>query len=226
MKVFKKGMSVKEAISAYGPMPNMSRRARTNVLVAFPLFDKCDSLVYFPHSYVRLLNSGDVLSTSKLIESHADKGCKVLFKFGGEIYVAPQPLNVYNEILQISEDLEPDRIMCVHSTKVVDNQIRSVVYMKLTDSQTLYTVVCNTLRDPEWKQWSKRAERFKMYSNTKYIDSTVREEVMLHAQANDDVLLYLRMDLILTFDDWTKKVVCIETDYHVTSVHPVAHNYA
>jgi len=214
---------VKEAIRAYGPMPNMSRRARTDVLVAFPLFDKCDSLVYFPHSYVRLLNSGDVLSTSRLIESHADKACKVEFKFGGKSYVEAQPLQVFNEILQISEDLEPDRIMCVHSTKVVNNQIRSVVYMKLTDSQTLYTLVCNKLNDPGWKQYSVRTERFKLYANTPCIDNSVRDEVLLHAQADDDVLLYLRMDLVLTVDDWTKKVVCIETDYHITSIHPVNH---
>lgn len=186
-------------------------------LVAFPQFDKCDSLVYFPHSYARHLNCGDVAATSALLYTHADKDCQVKCVCGTETYF--YPVKHLKMILNMSNDLGPDRIMCVHTTKVVENQIRSVIYMKLTDSQSLYSAICDNADDPAYKQLSKRSHRFQQFLTQPELDAEVKQVVKDHSQVDDDVLLYMRMDFVLTFDDRTRKITCIESDVQLTSIH-------
>lgn len=68
------------AISALSSVskPNMSRRLPyNNVIVAFPSFDKCDSLVYFPTTFTKHLNNGDMSALGKLFVSHLDKNCDI-----------------------------------------------------------------------------------------------------------------------------------------------------
>jgi len=186
-------------------------------LVAFPQFDKCDSLVYFPHSYSRHLNCGDVTATSALLYTHADKDCQVKCVCGTETYF--YPVKQLRMVLNMSNDLGPDRIMCVHTTKVVDNQIRSVIYMKLTDSQSLYSAVCGNAEDPAQRQLAKRSNRFQQFLTQPGLNAEVKQGVEEHAKADDDVLLYMRMDFVLTFDDRTRKITFIESDVQLTSIH-------
>lgn len=222
-KAFKKGMSVKEALKSYGQKVNMSRRPPTNVIVAFPHFDKCDSLIYFPNTLIRHLNTIDMSSASKLMTSHVDKDCIIKFTFDGAIEMTSK---VFLRAMELSNDIEPDRIMCVHSTKVVENQIRSSVYLKLTDSQELYKLMACVCKDPNLAKMCvpDRAKRFNLYARDFASNDDLQRQLMTHATSHDDILFYMKMDMILTFDNVTKKIVEMDHVYEVTSLHVVKNN--
>jgi hypothetical protein len=53
-----------------GTFPTMSRKRKAQQLFVFPSFDKCDSLVFFPSSFARCVNSYDMKELGKLFASH------------------------------------------------------------------------------------------------------------------------------------------------------------
>lgn len=216
----KRGMSVKEALAAGGSMPNMSRRPPTNVLVAFPTFDRCDSLLFFPTSFARLLNTADTEGLVRLLSTHMHKECQINAIFGSRDRLCVKGLVTYTDI---ANEIEPDRIMCVHSTKVVENQIRSTVYMKQTDSQPLYNMMSNTLRGSgmDFSSIIRRSDRFSLYDKDSTLSSEAVQQLMYHASLEEDLVLYLRCEFVLTFDDVTKKVVAMDVVGRLTSAHPV-----
>lgn len=216
-RAFRKGLSVLEALSSQ-KMPNMSRRPPSSVIVAFPHFDRCDSLLYFPHTLIRHFNTTDMNSVSKLMSTHADKDCKIRVVWGEEFCLSTK---AFLRCMEISNDLEPDRIMCVHSTKVIENKICSSVYMKLTDSQPLYRLMSYVCQEPDVSSMCipDRAQRFKLYAKDFGTTDLIKQQLIACAVTNDDVLFYIRMDLTLTFDDTTKKIIGMDHTYELTSLH-------
>jgi len=220
--MFKKGMSVKEALGAWDQKPNMSRRPKTDVLVAFPSFDKCDSLVYFPHTIVRYLNASDIDAASKLLNKYMNKSCKITLNGKN---VSELSLDNYKQIMTVGNDLEPDRVMCVHSTKVVENHIMATIYLKVTDVQSLYTSLSRTsdmFNDETFKRigmFPDRAQRFQYYASESPHNEALTQELMSFAQLEENVLIYMRVDFTLTVDPYTKKIVHFTHGYEITSVH-------
>jgi len=218
-RAFRKGLTVSEALKSQ-KMPNMSRRPPTSVIVAFPHFDRCDSLLYFPHTLIRHFNTTDMNSVSELMSTHTVKDCRIRVVWGEEFCLSTQK---FLRCMEISNDLEPDRIMCVHSTKVIENKICSSVYMKLTDSQPLYRLMSCVCQEPDISSMCipDRAQRFKLYAKDFGATDAIKQQLLACAATNDDVLFYLRMDLTLTFDDTTKKIIDMDHAYELTSLHIV-----
>lgn len=217
----KKGLTIEQTLSEGGIMPNMSRRSPSNVLLVFPNFDKCDSLLYFPSTMTKHMNSGDIDAISKLLSSHLDKDCIIKFSCGIDYEVSQK---TFMRLIDISDDLEPDRIMCVHSTKVIENQIKATVYMKLTDSQELYNLMSGVLQnEPDLSTVcvADRAGRFSLYAKDTSLTDHKKQELLMYSNSCADLLLYIQCDMIMTFDDFTKKVVDIGFTYILTSVHPM-----
>jgi hypothetical protein len=48
-------------------------------LVAFPAYDRHDSLIYFPNKMIKLLNCGDHDGLSKLLRDYTHRGCEFYF---------------------------------------------------------------------------------------------------------------------------------------------------
>jgi len=215
---FKKGLSVKEALKAYDQKPNMSRRRPTNVLVAFPVFDKCDSLLYFPTSLIRHFNSADIKCASKLMHKYVDKSC--VFTFNCSSFPEINHVN-YLGMMDIAGDLEPDRIMCVHSTKVVENQIKATIYMKITDLQPLYNTV-DALKGANVAKmglYRERAKRFQTFADDAASHSEeLQQQLISYSYAEEGVLLYIRLDLALTLDCRRGKIVKVDHVFQLTSV--------
>ena len=203
----------------------MSRRSPTNVLIAFPAFDRCDSLVFFPSTFTRLANSDDLTGIKKLFTNYMHKDC--VFKYHantGNVMVFDQ--NAFLQMFNVSSVLEPDRIACVRSMKVVENTIRATLYIKLTDNQQLYDLVLQTspITDPNIAALCQvdRSARLKYYIHDDLLSDPVKQEIVNHAGSTEDLLLYVQCDIILTIDDMTKKVTCFDMTYLVTSIHPVS----
>jgi len=216
-----KKMSIVSALSHVdGPKVNVSRRPPSNILYAFPHFDRCDSLLYFPCTLTRHLNTGDFTAVSKLFSSHIDKDCRVFMD-----YAAIGDINVksFLKLHEVMLDLQPDRIMCVHSTKVVENQIFASVYLKATDNKTITDSVARTVKDPVCASLftMDRAERMKL--KTLAVERTEEERLKMIelADSGEDILVYVRLNLALTFNDVTKKITSFVCNGQVTSMHAV-----
>ena len=195
--------------------PNMSEKIGGSKLYAFPLFDKCDSLLFFPSTFAALLNSADLPSLTKLLKLRTDKNCA--FHTCGQA----MDLDKYMNVFEIVNELHPDSVTCVHQTKVIENKICSSVYMKLTDSQSLYRLMSYVSLEPDVSSMCipDRAQRFKLYAKDFGTTDLIKQQLIACAVTNDDVLFYIRMDLTLTFDDTTKKIIGMDHTYELTSLH-------
>lgn len=202
--------------------PNVSRRKpQANVLYAFPNFDKSDALLYFPNSLSKHINSGDFAAVDKLLRNHMDKQCSV------SIFDCIYNMNAQSmvQMCEIMHELRPDFIMCVHSTKVVDNQIRASAYMKFTDVRRIYDSVASSVTDPLFTPLfsQKRDEKLRNGLKVGSPKRTEAEEQRLISlvEADADILLFAAMDIVVTFDGVTKKIVGLDFIGRVTSIETV-----
>eukprot|EP01032_Pedospumella_encystans_P009132 gene9132-10779_t len=131
----------------------------------------------------------------------------------------------YKKIMTVGSDLEPDRVMCVHSTKVIENQIMSTIYLKVTDVQSLYTSLSRTSKvfDDEnfisIGMFPDRTRRFQYYAAESPHREEITQTLMSYAQREEDVLLYMRVEFALTVDPITKKIIHFTHGCEITSVH-------
>lgn len=201
-----------------GKAPNMSRRAQGSVLCAFPTFDKCDSLVFFPISMTKHLNSGDFPAVRKLFSTHAHKNCDVSF------HGMPAPLSTTNfvRLFEIINEFHPDSVMCVHTTKVVDNTIRSDLFMKFTDNKLIYESAARNIKDPLFADMfaHRRSENWekKVAKETKKSEEE-RQRLLAITGSDDDFVVYANLSLVLNFDYMTRKVVKMNYDFELTSLN-------
>uniref|UniRef100_A0A7S3GR78 Uncharacterized protein n=1 Tax=Spumella elongata TaxID=89044 RepID=A0A7S3GR78_9STRA len=123
--------------------------------------------------------------------------------------------------MDIAGDLEPDRIMCVHSTKVVENQIKATIYMKITDLQPLYNTV-DALKGANVAKmglYRERAKRFQTFADDAASHSEeLQQQLISYSYAEEGVLLYIRLDLALTLDCRRGKIVKVDHVFQLTSV--------
>jgi len=201
--------------------PNVSKRNPSNILYAFPNFDKSDALLYFPNTLSRYMNSGDLVALKKLLVSHMDRKCGITVHHAIPNLSARTLLNM----VTILHDLRPDLIMCVGSTKVVENQIRACAYLKFTDVKSIYDSVVDKITDPLFLAlFSKqRTQRLKNGLEGGVEQRTEEEQRALTAmvESGADVLLYGAVDITLTFDDVTKKIVHMGFETKLTSLLPI-----
>lgn len=222
---FRKGMSVIQALGHLnGQQPNMSRRRPTSVIVSFPAFDKCDSLLYFSTTLIRLFNSADMDAAAKLMNKHLDKNCRVTLQGKNAAEMSAQS---YKQVMAMGNDIEPDRIMCVHSTRVIENKITSSIYVKFTDVQSLYTNLARTSKVFEDEgvlssgMYPDRARRFQYFAAESSHNEQLMQDLIAYSKCEDDILVYMRIDFTLTVDDMTRKILHFTHAYEITSVHIV-----
>lgn len=205
-------VSVEVALAKTNRAPNMSRKNQGATLYPFPSFDKCDSLLFFPSTFASCLNSGDFVSLSKLLKSRVDNSC--------DINVAGRPLTVdmVVKVHEIMNELHPDSMICVHTTKVVGNEIRTLLYFKYTDSTTIRKSLMRTCADPDYVDMcSPRGDPNKLSA---FLDTKPEQEraVLSHMlEHQDEVLVYGRAYMTMTFDDFTKKVTGLHMECEFTS---------
>lgn len=215
----KKILAVEQILTEGRMVSNTSRRS-PDVLLVFPSFDKCDSLLYFASSLTRHMNSADLSSVVRLMTRHNHKDCSIEFSMGKDFKISTHTMI---KMLYLFDEIEPDKIMCVHSTKVIENKIISTIYAKLTDCQRLYTYKSKEINDLPLKSLciENRADRFSLLTQGDSSTDTAREQIQALSHTNDDVLMYLSGEMVLTVDDLSKKITRIHFSHKLTSVHPV-----
>lgn len=220
-----KGMAVIHALgNTSNQKPNMSRRRPSSVIVAFPAFDKCDSLLFFPTTLIRFFNTTDMDAASKLMNKYFDKDCKVKVQGKNACEISTQS---YQQVVTMGNEIGPDRIMCVHSTKVIENQILSSIYVKFTDIQPLYAILERTSNVFEGEGvlssglYPDRVRRFQHFAAELSQSEHVAQDLIAYSLREEDVLMYMRIDFTLTVDDTTRKILHFTHAYEITSVHIV-----
>jgi hypothetical protein len=196
-----------------------ARRQKASALLVFPSFDKCDSLLYFPHAFTRFINSSDFTAMYKLMNSHLDRNCTISL---GKHVLSLKP---FVKFFEMTDKFQPDRIACVHKTTVTENQIKSAVYLKFTDVHAVSKSVVASTGDlpadgPGWcgasreRHWKK-----KVADSNKPIEEQRRLCALVDQRA--DLVINVRIDLTITIDDMSKKVKQLQFQKHLLSMHKV-----
>jgi hypothetical protein len=161
----------------------------------------------------RHLNSADFPQLSRLLFSHLDKDCAIVVNPNFATLNVQKLIRMY----EIMDELQPDRIMCVHSTKVVENQICATIYKKFTASKTIYDSVARTISEADTAVLCDiRRGAQGMEQRLGPVRSQQLHKLM---EADDCVTVYLRIELALTFDDVSKKVTQLKFTPLLTSLH-------
>lgn len=217
----KRQVELEKTMTDGSKVVNMSRRSKGSVLCAFPTFDRCDSLLFFPTSFSRCVNSADVSGMRHLFLTHTSKKCDVFF--GGHNFYVPGFLR----LMDLSIDLHPDTINCVRATKVVNNTVQAKFFTKFSECDAIFeSVGVAKSSDPMFQMFyghlnkhHKRSERYRPKIDP-LLTKTEQEKEQLYTacDAPGDLMVYATMYLTLTFDHFTRKITQIDYEFEVTSI--------
>jgi hypothetical protein len=121
------------------------------------------------------------------------------------------------KLYEVMNELQPDSIMCVHQTKVVENQILATVYKKFTACKAIYDSVARSSKRSDCPTLCEIRKTMSCAQN--HASPVKTEELHRLLQAEATVTVYTRLELVITFDDVTKKVVHLRCTPVLTSLH-------
>jgi hypothetical protein len=198
--------------------PNMSRRAKGSVLCAFPSFDKCDSLVFFPSTMSRFLNTGDFVGLGKLMNTHLHKACVVYMK--DLVLDSSMMLKMF----ELSNELHPDSLACVHDTHVVENSIQSTLLMKYTDCKAIYDAVARERRNTAMSAFASGTRGQYLQKKLEIEKRSSQDQFRLRAltESNMDLTVYVKMQCCMRFDDSSRKITSMHYEFEMTSIQPAS----
>lgn len=178
-------------------------------LYNFPRFNRCDALMYFPSTMVSFMNNGDLSALSELFKSFCHQKCEVRLPATVGMGNA-NPASRFVEFQQLLCDLHPDKIMCMHSTKEVGNEIRADLYFKLIENKTIYESVARTNRKDSYfapfmvpSRADHLKQKFLLYSLSE-AELAVLTELL---DSGADVELFGKIDMRLVFNQLSKRVL-------------------
>ena len=206
-------IAVEVALANTNKGPNMSRKRKGAALHPFPVFDRCDSLLFFPTSFSSFLNSGDMSNLARLMKTRIDMDCTV--HLCGLVLNIPKMVKIF----ECMNDLHPDNITCVHTTNVVGNQLRAVMYCKYTESKFLRETLTQTYPDKETLLLCTSACTDMMKLNQFLATRPESEQPHLSDLFcnHGELLVYSKTYLTLTFDETTKTITNFAMDCEFTS---------
>lgn len=184
-------------------------------LYAFPEFDKSDALLYLPSTYARLCNSGDMDELTRLMKAYCQRDCTVIL--GPSLSI---DIGFYLDLLRQADVIQADSMMCMHSTKVVGNQIQAVLYHKHTDTPEMHKYMSAVVTRPEFKYYfvGQRTEILRRNLRLWSLTKQKRDEVLAVLALEEEVQIYGKLNLIINFDPRTKKFVDLHHKFCYTSV--------
>lgn len=194
--------------------PNMSRTTQGTKLCPFPVYNKCDSLEFFPAAFTSLLNSGDFNNFRRLMKTRFDRDCLVSLCDGLLLDVS-----MFVKCFEYMNELRPDTVMCVHTTKVVGNKICALLYFKFTESKTLRAAVEANYPDKEIVDLchppAHNEGKLLPFLDSKSEEE--RERLAKIAFEADEMVVYAMSYMTLTIDEVSKQVTRFDLDSEFTS---------
>lgn len=196
--------------------PNLSRKFRGLKLYAFPSFDKCDSLVFFPNSMSRYLNSGDYQGLGQLMGAHFHRSCMVRISPLVNVRITA---GMFYKMFELMNEAHPDSVLIVHTTKVVENSIQARMYFKFTDSQIINRSMARRVTDEVFNPLftRPRSDMFKDNMNLQKKSDAEKNALVAIVDSEVDLVVYGKIDFRLCFDD-SKKVTNVDFLCEFTSL--------
>lgn len=197
--------------------PNMSRRTRDTMLYAFPSFDRCDSLLFFPSTLARHLNCGDIPAVAKLVTSHIGRKCDIRSS-----KPSPHQMDVPSMIrkCELVEELHPDHITCIHSTKVDGNQIKGIGFMKFTCSRAISHHMLEKIKDTDFSSIFKCSWEHDLRPAVER-ESWPEEEKQKMREVIDagaDFIVHAKMEVTITLNE-ARKISSLVFDIGCMTMH-------
>jgi len=187
------------------------------ILYVFPSFDRSDALLFLPSTFVSYINSANFNAMAKLFQTNFDKKCKFDTPFG------PESITSLLHFHQLMNEMHPDSIFCVHSTKVIENKIRASMYAKFTANKAIYEAVSQTVKDPLFVPMFgvQRAKNLQRVIGMSSRTEEEKEKLNLIINSDGDYVMYLHLECVFTCDDFTKKITQYDMTADFTSIEPV-----
>ena len=157
------------------------------------------------------MNCGDMAATSRLITSHFSKTCEIKLSYlDGPNIDVKFLLKMYNMLMEI----HPDGIQVAQNTKVDGNKITASIFSKYTDNRTIHEAVRRTTDDPVFSEAMKkeRVEELRDFGISKDHEQL--------AASQDDLLMYMHLEVEYLIDDMTKKVSKFTVNGKITAIEP------
>ena len=204
--------------------PNMSRRTRDTMLYAFPSYDSCDSLLFFPTRLSKHLNSGDIPSVAKMFAAHFDKSCCINM-FMGKIQQDNLTADAVVRAYEISNLLYPDKISCIRSTQVNGNEIKALGFMKFTKSRALFNAVSNKDKEASFTtSFRKSWEEDLKYRETEEPLQEEKEKLIALLGTGCDLVVFCRFEMTIVIDAMTNKIKSWQVTGGTTSIQEATHD--
>ena len=200
--------------------PNMSRKISGTRLYPFPSFDKCDSLLFIPTSIAALCNCGDMPALSKLLHSRASKDCRIQVDVLSDDDMSP---DFYVKMQGIIVETHPDIILCVHSTKVIENQIIASAVIKFTASTAMHKSIARVKKDPTFDPLFSVEREQSLRHMILREDIPEHERVQFYALLDTDLdlVIHKKTEMVLTFNDTTKKLTRMSMKCRLTAIEVI-----
>jgi len=136
------------------------------------------------------------------------------------------PASAFLQYQQLMNEMHPDQIVCVHSTREVSNgEIRADVYFKLTENRALNDSVARCVRasnanaDPSVASFMaapSRAEHLQAKFNLSPQNTSEFEQLCTLLDSGADVEIVGKIDMRLMFHHHTKRIHRFEMAVEMT----------
>lgn len=188
-------------------------------LYVFPTFDPSDALLFLPTSFATYFNSSNSIEMSRLITSHMAKNCEMNLHVLTDDNIST---NAFFQFYDLLQQLNPDSIMCVHSTKVENSQIRATLFIKYTACKAIYDSMARVTKDALFDpMFTVREASMKRGISRGDIPENEKRQYYARLQTDEDLLVYVKAEMVLTIDEATKKVTRFALRGRITSIEPV-----
>eukprot|EP00388_Colpodella_angusta_P044102 GDKK01061722.1.p1 GENE.GDKK01061722.1~~GDKK01061722.1.p1 ORF type:complete len:296 (-),score=33.48 GDKK01061722.1:55-942(-) len=209
----------KKTAKSFASKNGKTRQHEAKILkwFVFPSFDKSDSMIFFPCTFARLINSGDTPKLRTFMKTHSTRGCEVSLSRDEEF---ANSLLRFATMMETTDIAQPDIVVCMHNTKVEANQICAVLYFKYTDAPEMYDYLDAFISDPLLKAiyTGKRKDVLTHNLQLKSLPNDEQEKIFHIISLNERLQVYGKMELNLTVDDVSKKITKIEYIGRLTSI--------
>ena len=175
-----------------------------------PNLDRGDSIVYFPSSMARMINSEDAQAFAKLLQRHCSEHCELLISRKMQIKL---PLAKHVNLFSVTTALQAASVYSMQSTKIVGNQVHAVLHYQYTDLPQMHEYAKSYVTDPLLKLLfvtKTRSEMLKRRYPIATLSKANQKKVLALIETNDTIEVHGTLDLILTFDSTSRKITQLE----------------
>eukprot|EP00598_Pedospumella_elongata_P003224 CAMPEP_0184971132 /NCGR_PEP_ID=MMETSP1098-20130426/3417_1 /TAXON_ID=89044 /ORGANISM="Spumella elongata, Strain CCAP 955/1" /LENGTH=294 /DNA_ID=CAMNT_0027493185 /DNA_START=50 /DNA_END=934 /DNA_ORIENTATION=- len=190
---------------------------RRHLLPRIPPSIRCDNMADFPTAFTNCLNSGNNEGLGDLVRSSLDHQCDIRILSGA----GSLSCGSFFKFFELMNEIHPDRIICVNTTNVVNNQVTAALYMKYTDCKSLYQAVARTVTDPSLFRIvpATRAQYIAARIQPQFQSEEDQQKLINLVESDFDLVVYGCVYVTMTFDDVTRKATALQMAGNLTSAH-------